>query len=84
MRPNQFEFHDSATKKDYVVHLEEYKIIILGNFLVKIIWKVIATKLDNILNKILSLNQFGFVKGEQTQSTIAIISKIINNSNKKI
>lgn len=55
----------------------------LGNFLFKIITKILVNQLVKIASQIVSSNQFGFIKGWQVQDCIAAVPKCLNLLDKK-
>ncbi|KAK2642140.1 hypothetical protein Ddye_023903 [Dipteronia dyeriana] len=60
------------------ISVDQYRPIVVGNFLFKVVTKIIASHLSDMAARIISLNQFGFVKGRQIQDCIAIASDCIN------
>ena len=50
----------------------------LGNFLFKVITKIITSHLGDVAARIISPNQFGFVKGRQIQDCMTVASDCIN------
>ena len=50
----------------------------LGNFLFKIITKIIATRLGNFVGDFMTSNQFSFIKGRSIHQCIAIASDMVN------
>lgn len=50
----------------------------LGNFLFKVIKKIIVERLGNIANKIVSQNQFGFIKGRHIKDCIIATLDCVN------
>ena len=47
--------------------MEQFCLIVLNNFLLKRITKIISECLGTIASRVISPNQFGFVKGRQIQ-----------------
>ena len=45
--------------------VEDFRPIVLGNFMYKIIAKILASRFGIIMAKVTSFNQFGFVSGPQ-------------------
>lgn len=58
--------------------VEQFHHIVLGNFVFKIITKIIANRLGFIATWIISPNQFGFIKGLQIQECKALASDWLN------
>ncbi|KAK2647817.1 hypothetical protein Ddye_015306 [Dipteronia dyeriana] len=58
--------------------VEQFRPIALGNFLLKIITKIIADRLAKICSRIISPNQFGFIRGRQIEDCIAGASECFN------
>lgn len=58
--------------------VEQFHHIVLGNFVFKIITKIIANRLGFIAAWIISPNQFGFIKGLQIQECKALASNWLN------
>ncbi|KAK3195513.1 hypothetical protein Dsin_026823 [Dipteronia sinensis] len=63
--------------------VDQYRPIVLENFLFKVITKIIASRLGDVAAIIISPNQFGFVKGRQIQDCIAIASNCIKALDKR-
>lgn len=60
------------------VRIEDYRPIVLGNFLYKIITKILADRLGPILSATLSFHQFGFIPGRRIHDCIALASEGVN------
>ncbi|KAK0570758.1 hypothetical protein LWI29_005954 [Acer saccharum] len=58
--------------------IDQFRPIALGNFLFKVITKIIADRLAEICPRIISPNQFGFIKGRQIGDCIAGASECFN------
>ncbi|KAK0585801.1 hypothetical protein LWI29_034129 [Acer saccharum] len=58
--------------------IDQFRPIALGNFLFKVITKIIADRLAEICSHIISHNQFGFIRGHQIGDCIAGASKCFN------
>ncbi|KAK2654915.1 hypothetical protein Ddye_007967 [Dipteronia dyeriana] len=58
--------------------VEHFHPIALGNFLFKVITKIIADHLAKICSRIISPNQFGFIRGRQIGDCIAGASECFN------
>ncbi|XP_068474775.1 uncharacterized protein [Phaseolus vulgaris] len=63
--------------------IKDYWPIII-NFKFKIISKILANRLELVVARIISPNQYGFVKGRKIQDCIGIASKTINMLSKKV
>jgi len=57
--------------------IKDYRAIIVANFKIKIISKILADRLALMATRIISPNQYGFVQGRQIQDCIGIASKAI-------
>lgn len=66
-----------------VCKVDEFRHIILNNFLFKIITKILATCLVEILKVIVSDNQFGFILERRIHDCIVVASEGINCLNKR-
>ncbi|XP_050222727.1 uncharacterized protein LOC126672819 [Mercurialis annua] len=64
------------------IMIEQFRPIVLSNFCFKVITKIVANRLANIAERILSENQFGFVKNRSISHCIAAASEGINVLNK--
>lgn len=62
--------------------VEDFRLIVLGNFLFKILTKIIATRVGLVLNKMLSPSQYGFTPGKKIHHCIAAASEGVNCLNK--
>lgn len=62
--------------------VEDFRPIVLGNFLFKVFTKIISIKLGPLLNRILSPSQYGFIPGRKIQHCIAICSEGVQCINK--
>jgi len=63
--------------------IDQYRPIALANFKFKIITKVLADRLANILPNIISTEQRGFVKGRNIRDCIALTSEAVNLLDKR-
>lgn len=71
-------------KSDNVDSIDQSRPIMLNNFLFKIIRKVLAIRLASVANKIVSENQFGFIRMRCIQERIAWVCECVNILEKKI
>lgn len=60
------------------ITIDDFTPIVLGNFLFKIITKILATRLGPVLSKTLSQFQYGFIPGKQINHCIALASEGYN------
>ncbi|KAK6163792.1 hypothetical protein DH2020_000656 [Rehmannia glutinosa] len=58
--------------------IENFRPIVMSNFLFKIITKILATRLGLIIADLLSPTQFGFIPGRQIHDCIAMVSEGFN------
>jgi hypothetical protein len=70
-------------KKDNADSIGHYRPIALANFKYKIISKILADRLAQILPSIISKEQRGFIKGRQIKDCICLTSEIVNMLHKK-
>jgi len=63
--------------------LEQYRPIALANFKFKVISKVLADRLANILPNIISVEQKGFIKGRNIKECMILASEAINVLDKR-
>ncbi|VFQ72029.1 unnamed protein product [Cuscuta campestris] len=66
-------------KKDNPITFEDFRPICLSNFIAKVNTKVISQRLRNLLPKLTSEEQGGFVKGRQIHDQILTAQEIIQN-----
>lgn len=59
--------------------IEDFRPIVLGNFLYKIITKILSDRLGSILSNLLSYHQFGFIPGRRIHDCIALASEGVNS-----
>jgi len=64
--------------------IKDYRPIVVANFKFKIISKILADRLALMAARIISPNQYGFVRGRQIQNCIGIASEAINMLSKKV
>jgi len=65
-------------------YIKDYRSIVVANFKLKIISKILADRLALVATRIISPNQYGFVQGRQIQDCIGIASEVINLLSKKV
>ncbi|WCJ39165.1 DNAse I-like superfamily protein [Euphorbia peplus] len=70
-------------KVEGAMNIEQYRPIVMSNFSFKIISKILADRLAIVAAKIVSENQFGFIKGRSIHQCIAIASEGVNSLSKK-
>lgn len=58
--------------------IENFRPIILSNFMLKIITRLLASRLGNIAKEIISYHQFGFIPGKRIHDSIVVASDGIN------
>lgn len=63
--------------------LESFHPIVLGNFLFEVISKIISSQLGLITRRIISPNQFGFIKVRQIQYCIVVAFDYVNSLGQK-
>ena len=63
------------------IRIEDFRPIVLGNFLYKIVTKILSERLGPILADLLSFHQFGFVPGRRIHDCIALASEGVNSLN---
>lgn len=63
--------------------INQYIPIVLGNFLYKIISKILANQRSVVVAKIISSNQFGFLRGMNMNEDIVLASGCVNLPDKK-
>jgi len=64
--------------------IKDFRLIVVANFKFKVISKILADRLVVVASKIISPNQYGFVKGRQIHECIGIASEAINKLSKKV
>ena len=65
-------------KQESSATLDKFRPIALGNFLFKIITRILADRLNPIASRIISPQQFGFIRGRRIHDCIAIASEGVN------
>ena len=63
--------------------MDRFRPIILSNFLFKVIAKILADRLGTIAFRIISENQFGFLKGRHIEDFIVAASECFNVMNRQ-
>ena len=63
---------------DNAISIDQFRLIILGNFLFKVITKILADRLGSISSCIISENQINFVKGRTSCDFIVRASECFN------
>ena len=58
--------------------VDQFRPIVLGNFVFKIITKILANRLANVATRIVDPHQFGFIKGQNIETCIASASECVN------
>ena len=58
--------------------VDQFRLITLGNFMFKIITKIIAHRLAIVCSCIISLNQFCFIQSRQIGDYIVVTSECFN------
>lgn len=65
-------------KEPNAVVIEKFRLIVLDNFLYKIITKILANRLVEVANRIVFCNQFGFIRVQHIEKFIAATFDCIN------
>ena len=68
---------------DNVIFVDQFRPIALGNFLFKVITKILADRLGSISSRIIFENQFGFAKRRTSCDSIVGASECFNCMQKK-
>ncbi|KAK0589146.1 hypothetical protein LWI29_010290 [Acer saccharum] len=63
--------------------VDQFRLIVLGNFLFKISSKILADKLSQVATRIVSPQQFGFIRDRHIEDCIALASNCVNVLHKK-
>ena len=63
--------------------MDRFRPIILSNFLFKVVTKILTDRLGTIASRIISKNQFGFLKGRHIEDCIVAASKCFNVMNRQ-
>ncbi|KAI0511115.1 hypothetical protein KFK09_011738 [Dendrobium nobile] len=71
-------------KKEGANAWKEFRPISLCTFFNKLNYKIIANRLANMLPRIISLNQTGFVKGRSISDNVLLAQKLVHDINNKI
>jgi len=64
--------------------IKDSRSIVIANLKFKIISKILTDRLAMVSSRIISPNQYGFVKGIQIHDCIGISSETINTLSKKV
>lgn len=70
-------------KKEVVKGFSDLRPISLSSFANNIISRVVHGRLERVLPKIISQNQYGFVKGRNFAENILLVQEIIRDINKR-
>ena len=70
-----FTFIALIPKTDAPKSFDDFRRISLCNFIYKIIGKIISTRIKNILGRIISKEQFGFLPGRQIHEAVGILQE---------
>lgn len=65
-------------KKSHDTSISDFRLIVLFNFLFKIISKIMVVRLGGVANEIISANQFGFIQGRNIHDCITLGSEGVN------
>ena len=65
-------------KVEGAYRIDQYWPIKLGNFLFKIIIKILVTRMGALVGDVMSINQFGFIKGRSIHHCIVLTSNMVN------
>ncbi|KAK3222027.1 hypothetical protein Dsin_009052 [Dipteronia sinensis] len=65
------------------ISIEQFHLIVLSNFLFKITSKILADRLAQIAARIVSPNQFGFIRDRHIEGCITLASDLLNVMHKK-
>ncbi|KAK3221988.1 hypothetical protein Dsin_009013 [Dipteronia sinensis] len=65
------------------ITIDQFRPIVLGNFLFKVSSKILADRLAQIAARIVSLQQFGFIRDRHVEDCIALASDCVNVLHKK-
>lgn len=71
-------------KSAYGNSVDKYRPVALSNFIFKIFTKILATRLGPIAYRIISKNQFAFIKGRQISQAIVSVSENFNCMDKMV
>ena len=70
-------------RKDFPKYLEDYRPISLCNFTYKVVTKIIAQRFRNVLSKIISKEQFGFMEDHQIHEAIGVAHEGLHSEKTK-
>ena len=62
-------------KSDCPKSFNDFRPISLCNFIYKIIGKIISTRIKKLLGRVISMEQFGFLPGQQIHEAVGIIQE---------
>ncbi|KAK3188144.1 hypothetical protein Dsin_027705 [Dipteronia sinensis] len=65
------------------ITIDQFRLIVLGNFLFKVSFKILADRLAQIAARIVSPQQFGFIRDQHVEDCIALTSDYVNVLHKK-
>lgn len=71
------------SKVDKADAVENYRPIVLANFLFKIISKILSNQFSDVVSRIISPNQLRFIKGRQIQDYIVTFLICVNLMDRK-
>ena len=78
-----FNFIVLISKMRDSIIVDQFRPIVLGNFLFKISSKILADRLAQVAARIVSLQQFGFIRDRHIEDCIALASDCVNVLHKK-
>jgi hypothetical protein len=67
----QWIFHNTLTKKDTPMRFGDYRLVSLLNSSVKLLTKLLANRLHNVITKLVRKNQYRFIKERTIQDYLA-------------
>lgn len=65
-------------KLESAVRVEEFHLIVMSNFIFKIVTKILANRFSNITSRIITPNQYGFIHDRSIHESITLTSKGVN------
>lgn len=69
-------------KVEQAIRIEQFRPIMLRNFIFKVVTNIIATRLGIVTSKVLASNKFGFILG-RNMHYIALTSEFVNSMEKR-